>query len=54
MLQQLWTSTIGSTHDAVALALGLAVSGFALARTRLDPVEAVMLAIILLLVVLVI
>jgi hypothetical protein len=53
MLQYFWAGALQIVHDAVPTALGMAAVTAALVRAHLDTVEALMLAAVLLLIVLV-
>lgn len=54
MALQLMSNAMQMSTDAVPAAIGMAVASYGLARAHLDTVEAVMLAAVLLLIVLVI
>lgn len=53
MAQQLWSNAVQISADAVPAALGMAAVSYGLVRAHLETVEAVMLAVVLLLIVLV-
>lgn len=54
MAQQLLSNAMQFSSDAVPAALGMAAASYGLARAHLDTIEAIMLAVVLLLIVLVI
>ena len=54
MLQQLWTNTLQIGQEALPTAFGMAAMSYGMARMHLETVEAVLLAAVLLLILVVI